>query len=491
MGSGGFTIPTSSPEAQLWFDYGIKLYHGFYHEEAKKAFDRAFAADPKCAMCAWGQALAHGPTMNYDVEADEIAKGRVFADTAAKLAGDIDPKNRALISALQIRYASKAGDNAGYTKAMNALAAKYPDDAEVAVLTVHAELLEAARKYAFDSVQHSVQMLEAVLAKRPNDTAAIHYYIHATEFVGEAPKALPYAEKLAKLAPDASHLVHMAAHTLIHVGRYEDVANLNAEAIAVDARFDNTMGYRRALGSPLYYPHNFGFGLAGAMLAGDRDLSLKYASHAAIAFKEFPADRKANIAGRTYAALGRYDPAKALTIPEDPAAPYLMKAMRHYARGEAFAAQGDAAAVLAEAKAIDKLPRSGARDGAANQGDLASRVLEGRALMLQGKPEKAAKVFEKAAKIQDKVFGDNYDPPPWWYPIRRSAAAARLKAGDAKAAQALAEESLKGWPNDALALMVKSQAERAQGQAAQADADLAQARKVWRGDLAKIGLDAV
>lgn len=202
MGSGGFTIATANPQAQLWFDYGIKLYHGFYHDEAKVAFDKATGLDPSCAMCAWGQALAHGSTMNYDAEEAEITKARAFADKAVTLGAGANAKDKALIAAMQARYVGKGGDNAGYAKAMDALAAKYPDDKELAVLDVHAALLQAVRVNAFNSVHGSVAQLETVLAKHPDDTAAIHYYIHATEFVGEAPKALPYAVKLARLAPE-------------------------------------------------------------------------------------------------------------------------------------------------------------------------------------------------------------------------------------------------------------------------------------------------
>ena len=36
MGSGGFPI-AAKPEAQAWFDYGLKLYYGFYHDDAKTA----------------------------------------------------------------------------------------------------------------------------------------------------------------------------------------------------------------------------------------------------------------------------------------------------------------------------------------------------------------------------------------------------------------------------------------------------------------------
>ena len=78
-------------------------------------------------------------------------------------------------------------------------------------------------------------LIEPILAKAPNNTAAIHYYIHATEVAGQPALALPYAEKLAGLAPKASHLIHMAAHTFYHVGRYEDAATINASAMRTDS----------------------------------------------------------------------------------------------------------------------------------------------------------------------------------------------------------------------------------------------------------------
>jgi hypothetical protein len=60
MGTGRFPITTKVPEAQTWFDYGIKLYHGYYHEDAKAAFKRAQELDPACAMCAWGEPMRAG-----------------------------------------------------------------------------------------------------------------------------------------------------------------------------------------------------------------------------------------------------------------------------------------------------------------------------------------------------------------------------------------------------------------------------------------------
>ncbi|OYX31004.1 MAG: hypothetical protein B7Y99_10950, partial [Caulobacterales bacterium 32-69-10] len=67
MGSGGLAAHAGSAEAQTWLTYSLKLYHAFYHDDAKAAFARAVELDPNCSLCAWGQSLGLGPTLNYAV----------------------------------------------------------------------------------------------------------------------------------------------------------------------------------------------------------------------------------------------------------------------------------------------------------------------------------------------------------------------------------------------------------------------------------------
>src|SRR5207244_4450375 len=129
-----------------------------------------------------------------------------------------------------------------YGHALDELYRRYPTDNELANLTAHA-LLIPARRDDFTGVPRAEAILKEVLARKPDDTAAIHYYIHSSEFLGHPAEALPYAERLAGLAPHASHLVHMAAHTMMHVGQYEDVAIVDAEALKVDADLNAKAGY--------------------------------------------------------------------------------------------------------------------------------------------------------------------------------------------------------------------------------------------------------
>src|SRR5580658_4062393 len=65
MGNDHMAADTRSAEAQRWFDYGLTLARSFEHSDAVLAFQRAEAADPTCSICAWGEAWAAGPNINF------------------------------------------------------------------------------------------------------------------------------------------------------------------------------------------------------------------------------------------------------------------------------------------------------------------------------------------------------------------------------------------------------------------------------------------
>ena len=50
------------PQAQAYFDQGMRLLWAFNHDEATRSFAQAAALDPDCAACYWGVALTVGPT---------------------------------------------------------------------------------------------------------------------------------------------------------------------------------------------------------------------------------------------------------------------------------------------------------------------------------------------------------------------------------------------------------------------------------------------
>jgi tetratricopeptide (TPR) repeat protein len=182
---------------------------------------------------------------------------------------------------------------------------------------------------------------------------------------------------------------------------------------------------------------------------------------------------------RRFAIYARYDPRRMLALPEPSADSPQTRSFYHYARAEAFAALGDAKSLGVEAANV-----SG--DDAAVQ--IARQVLAGRLAMLQHRFSEAAAAFEQAALLQDKLLllPGNMDPPAWWYPVRRSVAAAWLQAGQFQSAADAAQKSLATWPADPLALLVLSKASDGLGQHETARRYDAQALGLWMGDIAKV-----
>lgn len=492
FGAATFAVDTESREAAAWFNHGLRLYHAFAHDEAKAAFARAAAADPSCSLCASGVALSLGPTLNTGITPLETIEALKMAKRAGELAKPGDVRAKGLAEALQLRYGPETppqGREQAFGQALDALFRAAPGDDMLANLTAHV-LIIPARQDDYSGLPRAIEILETVLARSPDDSAAIHYYIHATEFAGKAGLALPYAQRLADLSPGAGHLVHMGTHTMMRVGHYEDVALNNARALKVDAETQVGMAQTGAL-SQRYYLHNYLFGLSGALMAGDGPLAVKYADHAEKTFPKAAPERSRVLSrARSLVALARFDPDRALAVPEGKDDPRILAIYRHYARGEALAARRDAKGVRREAAAIAALraqgPKAADLGGEMDVAAISEGVLLGRAAMIARKPSEAAGHFERAALAQEKAFPvpKNFDPPPWWYPVRRSLAAAYLKAGKPAEAAAAARASLAEWPHDALALRILAQADKPRGAEYRAEAG-----KSWQGDLAKVPLD--
>ena len=59
------------PEAQEWFDQGLRLVYGFNHDESIRSFSEATRVDPDCAMAYWGVAYAFGPHVNKPMDSND------------------------------------------------------------------------------------------------------------------------------------------------------------------------------------------------------------------------------------------------------------------------------------------------------------------------------------------------------------------------------------------------------------------------------------
>lgn len=497
FGTGGFTVDTDRPLAQAWFNHGVKLRWAFQHAESVRAFQKARLLDPDCGMCAWGEAWALGPNLNGGGNDDESLRAALkAARDGRRLARDATPMQRQMIDALVQRYSGLKSTRARrFAEGMDRIARAHPDDVAVAAITADAWMLKAETwwddegKAADPAITRAMAILEQALAKSPDDPGAIHLYIHLTEWSDDPHKAIPYGERLAALAPGASHLVHMPSHTFYRVGRYRDAMMSNVNAVALDLRYDEQAQPPGGVkGMPLH-GHNIHFGMGGALMAGGAEEGLKLADWFLRTYPDPAPDNvwRQMVTNNAYAVYGRFgSPAQVAALKEPAASLPMLRVSWRYARGEAAARAGDAAAVRAEARAIAELRDSSGfktepkPDDRSVFTELSQRILEGRAAMIEGDHAAAIAAFTRAAEIQ--ATGDEGgDPPVIWYPTRRSLAAALLASGDAAGARGKVLELIEDWPNDPYSYFVLARAEAALGNEAAATEALRRSRIEWIG----------
>jgi hypothetical protein len=304
FGTVRMTVTTDVPAARRWFLQGVEQAYAFNEREAVRAFKAALAQDPRCAACAWGVAWQLGPNIN-NVERSEAAEARRYARLAQSLAANATPLERALIDAMAVRYAddgraASAGAapsdlcTSGATKAhpldvayaarLRALADAYPDDADVVSLYAEAELVatrddwwNAKTGKPAGRVGEVADRLERALNDHADHTGLNHYLIHAVDAPAEARRAVAAADRLATLAPQAPHLVHMPSHIYIRVARYADATRANQAAIDAQQRLDarlETLGFAQTQD---WNRHNRHFLWFAALMQGRGDFALETA----------------------------------------------------------------------------------------------------------------------------------------------------------------------------------------------------------------------
>jgi tetratricopeptide (TPR) repeat protein len=513
LGTLHYPITTANPQAQQYFDQGLRLAYGFNHAEARRAFHHAQQLDPGCALCYWGEALVLGPNINAGMGEDANAPA-LDALAKATAASSASAKEQALIAALATRYAAdpqadRPTLDKAYAEAMLSVAAAYPEDADIAVLTAEAlmdtqpwdywEPSATGAKTPKGRTNEMIAMLEGVLKANPDHPGAIHYYIHMVEASDTPERAEPYADRLAAQMPGAGHVVHMPSHIYYRIGRYLDSMKSNQDAVIVDeaffAKVDDKGIYRGG-----YYPHNVHFVLVSAQMAGDGKTTIEAAEKLA---GVIPDDALSTIAwiqpvkAAPYFAHAQYSEPDTVLALADPGDTYpYIKGMWHYARGVAAAAKGELDAAAAEASAIDAIATKGDLSflidnyiPADQLLQIARHVVQGRIAQHKGDDAAAIEEFKQAAALEDGM--PYMEPPYWYYPVRQSLGAALLRAGRAEEAAEAFRASLKAAPNNGWAIYGLIEAQKQLGDEAGAKASEADLAKTWIGprellDLSKL-----
>jgi tetratricopeptide (TPR) repeat protein len=480
-------VTTSSDLAQRYFDQAMVLTFGFNHEAAIRSFAEAVRLDPECAMCQWGIALALGPNVNAPMGPEAGERAYREAQRAMEMREHASPRERAYIEALSKRYAAvqpedRSGLDLAFANAMRELYRADPDDLDAAVL--FAESLMDLYPWAYWTADQQpreytleiLEVLERVMERQPEHVGANHLYIHAVEeYFPE--KGVAAADRLAGLAPDAGHLVHMPSHIYWRVGRYGDAAEINQRAVKADEQY-----FAWCRPGPFYqaayYPHNIHFLWASAATEGQSDLALttarKLAAITRDSVREAPFVQEFMVIPMlTLARFGRFDELLAEPRP-DPEHVYVMGIWR-YTRGLAFARTGrlEAAGVefselrtLAASKAAADLLLASNTSSARQLLEIAVPLLEGEISAASGSLDEAVAALRVAAtRHQDLVY---MEPPPWYLPPRLVLGAVLLEQGKAAEAADVYRADLAQYPKNGWALFGLSQALAAQGDEAKA-----------------------
>ena len=484
-------IDTKVPQAQQYFDQGLRLAYGFNHGEAIRSFTRATELDPKCAICWWGIAYAYGPHVNAGMDSASGVSAYKAAQKAQSLASGAPSWQRAYIEAVAARYAAvppadRASLDSAYSRAMRDVAKKYPNDLDATALAAESMMDLRPWNYwtpegkPYPGSDEIVRQLESVIARNPEHPGACHYYIHAVEAVNPQ-LAVPCAERLARLMPGEGHMVHMPAHIYVRVGRYKDAAASNVHAIHTDETFIEGQP-QPTVYSLAYYPHNIHFLAFVLSMEGNSAQAIEAA-------KTLKSKVNMDVARNvemlqemvpyyvlTLTTFGRWDDVLAEPLP--PADMRFPTAMARYARGVAYAAKGDFFNARAELDTVTKIDAATPADAGPKPAiSIAAHALMGEIATRSGKADEGVAHFQQALAIEDK--GIYFEPPKWYYPIRQSLGAVLLKAGRNAEAEAVYREDLKRFPENGWSLYGLAAALRAQGKTADAAAAEKRFAKAW------------
>lgn len=504
-----FPVSTRDAQARSYFSQGLLLNYGFNHAGAVRSFREAQRRDPGCAMCWWGEALALGPNINAPMDDRDRDAALAAMDKAMALRSGATPVERALIEAVAKRYsrdpgAERAALDAAYAEAMLDVARRFPADDDVAVLAAEAAMdtspwnyWEGDGKTPVGRSGEAVRLIETVLGRNPGHVQANHLYIHLMES-NDPQRAEAAADRLANpRAPSAAHLVHMPGHIFQRRGRHADSIRVNVAAARADEAYIQSTG-DRGLVRYGYYPHNIHFIVTSAQMAGDMGTAIREAKRLRTVLDPETSARIAwiqAIDAAPFFAMAQFADAEAiLAMPAPDARLAYPTAMRHYARGIAYAQRRDRKAFDAEMAALARLRSSDALNAMIEQGvpapdllTLAEQVARGRFAAALGRHDEAIAHYRTAAAIEARL---PYQEPTYWYfPVNQALGGALYRArryGDASAAfrAALAQAPNNGW-----ALYGLSRSEAAQGrklEAAAADKALA---KAWLGDRRWLRMD--
>jgi tetratricopeptide (TPR) repeat protein len=239
---GRIDFPTSQTgPAQQAFVRGVLLLHSFEYDDAKEAFQEAQKAAPDFAMAYWGEAMTYNHPL-WAQTAPDLARAaltRLAPTPEARLAKAGTEKERDWLRAVEALYGAgdKLARDLAHAGQLARMHEKYPDDLEVTAFYALALLGTSHGGRDFAIYMRAAALADEVYSKNPQHPGATHYLIHAFDDPVHAPLGLKYAVAYGRMAPAASHALHMPTHIYFALGMWDEANEMNERSYkAADER---------------------------------------------------------------------------------------------------------------------------------------------------------------------------------------------------------------------------------------------------------------
>jgi hypothetical protein len=444
---GAVHFATSCNEvAQRRFDRAMRYQHSFWYRESKQIFDEALKADPECGIAYWGIALSLLNNPHSPIPAPNLPLG-LEAIQKAKSVGAKTQRERDFIDALAVMYVDYDKTDhrarvAAYLKAIEAVAARYPDDDEAQIayaITLNVAASPADKTYAYQL--KGAAILEQIFKRQPRHPGISHYLIHLYDYPAIADKGLDAALRYSQIAPAAPHAQHMPSHIFTRVGYWKESIASNLASVRAAKAEKEPSDQMHGMDYLVY---------ASLQLARDSDARAAVDEMTATQFNPDAFGAAFAVAAspaRYMVERGDWKGAAAVEV-RPSKFPHVM-AITHFARALGAARLGNPDAAKADvaklAELRDKLRE--AKDGYwSNIVDIQWQVASAWVLYAEGKPDDALKAMAAAAEAEDKTDKSPVTPGPL-APARELYGAMLLDRGMAGEALAAFEATLKKEPH--------------------------------------------
>jgi hypothetical protein len=463
---GKVTFPTScDPKVQAQFERGVAMLHSYWFTEAGKVFDAVAKEDPNCVMAYWGYAVN---LLGNSLANPPPAKAAQMAWDAlekARAAGAKTQRERDWIEALSAYYrdhdkVSVDDRLLAYTKAMEQMTQRYPDDFEAwayYALTLQASAPKTDKTYA--NQLKSAAILEKLYKQNPQHPGVSHYLIHAYDYPPLADKGIVAARRYAGIAPAAPHARHMPSHIYSMVGLWEESIASNRSALQVQNDYYHATDF-------MVYAH----------LQLGQDAKAK-----ALIDEIYKAGRDDVLNKENLPNLGAYTalaviPARyplergdwkdAATLPAVPTKRLMADSLIRFTRGLGMARSGDVAGAKREIEAIQGIQKAllKAKDSYwAARSEEQLQAVSAWVAYAEGSREQAVKLMRAAADGEDGSV-KHVSMENRLYPMRELFAELLLETGHAAPALREFEAALKENPNRYRGLYGAARAAEAAGE---------------------------